>query len=180
MERRMRVRPYRTSGHGRGFTLLEVLIALLIFSLGLLGLAGLMVVSVKTNHSAYLRTQASFLAQSMVDRMRANIGRVNDYAGDYDASTADTDDACIAAACTPADLGARDRAVWSQQLITLLPQTAEATIACNGAPLGTAIHLGAAPYNGLCTFTINWSEATLDREGTGEPDPQTFAWVFQP
>ena len=46
----------------RGFTLLEVLIALLVFSLGLLGLAGLMVVSVKTNQSAYLRTQASFLA----------------------------------------------------------------------------------------------------------------------
>ena len=178
----MRVRPYRRMGRGRGFSLLEVLIALLIFSLGLLGLAGLMVVSVKTNHSAYLRTQASFLAQSMVDRMRANIGSINDYAGDYDLSTAaggDTD-ACAAAPCTPTQLVARDKAVWSQQLTTLLPQTAEATIACNGAPLGSAIHLGAAPYNGLCTFTINWSEATLDREGTGEPDPQTFAWVFQP
>ncbi|MDE1962228.1 MAG: type IV pilus modification protein PilV, partial [Xanthomonadaceae bacterium] len=55
-----------------GFTLLEVLIALLIFSLGVLGMAGLLAVSVRTNHSAYLRTQATFLAQSMADRMRAN------------------------------------------------------------------------------------------------------------
>ncbi len=53
--------------------MLEVLIALLVFSLGLLGMAGLLIVSVKTNHSAYLRTQASFLAQSMADRMRANM-----------------------------------------------------------------------------------------------------------
>lgn len=177
----MRIRPDRRIGRGRGFSLLEVLIALLIFSLGLLGLAGLMVVSVKTNHSAYLRTQASFLAQSMADRMRANIGRINDYAGDYDLSTAGNGtDACAAASCTPAQLVARDKAIWSRQLTTLLPGTAEATIACNGAPLGDAIHLGAAPYNGLCTFTINWSEASLDRTATGNPDDQTFAWVFQP
>ena len=52
---RINVRP-------RGFTILEVLIALLVFSLGLLGMAGLLVISVKTNHSAYLRTQASFMA----------------------------------------------------------------------------------------------------------------------
>ena len=48
-------RPEAGSG---GFTLLEVLVAVLIFSLGLVGLAGLMVISVKTNQSAYLRTQA--------------------------------------------------------------------------------------------------------------------------
>ncbi len=62
----------------KGFTLLEVLIAVLIFSLGMLGSAGLMVLSVRTNHSAYLRTQASFLADSMVDRMRSNVGWTND------------------------------------------------------------------------------------------------------
>ena len=56
-----------------GFTLLEVLIALLIFSLGLLGMAGLLVVSVQTNHSAFLRSQATFLSQSIADRMRANV-----------------------------------------------------------------------------------------------------------
>ena len=174
----MRIRSDRRSARGRGFSLLEVLIALLIFSLGLLGLAGLMVVSVKTNHSAYLRTQASFLAQSMADRMRANIGQINDYAGDYDSSTTGGD-TCEDSSCTPDELVARDKAVWSQQLVDSLPNP-DATIACNGAPLGTAIHLGAAPYNGLCTFTINWSEATLDRNGAGTPDPQTFAWVFQP
>jgi type IV pilus assembly protein PilV len=163
----------------RGFTLLEVLIALLIFSLGLLGLAGLMVVSVKTNNSAYLRTQASFLAQSMADRMRANTGRIDDYNGDYDASTVGPD-TCQTVACNPDDLVTRDRAVWSRQLIDSMPNP-NANIDCVGATLGTPATSGAATYDGLCTFTIKWAEATLDRTPGALPPPvQTFAWVFQP
>ena len=75
----------------RGFTLLEVLIALLVFSLGLLGLAGLMIMSVKTNHSAYLRTQATFLAESMADRMRADPMAIwaSSYNGNYPATASD-------------------------------------------------------------------------------------------
>ena len=46
--------------------------AVLIFSIGLIGLAGLMVMATRSNHTAYLRTQATFLATNMADRMRAN------------------------------------------------------------------------------------------------------------
>jgi len=168
----------------RGFTLLEVLIALLVFSLGLLGLAGLMVVSVKTNQSAYLRTQASFLAQSMADRMRANTGQVNAYAGDYDASTAaplGAPDPCGASACDPGQLVARDRAVWSGQLVQLMPSGVVAHIECNGTVLGTPATSGAATYDGTCSFLIQWAEANLDRTSNSvAPPTQTFAWVFQP
>lgn len=166
----------------RGFTLLEVLIALLIFSLGLLGLAGLMVVSVKTNQSAYLRTQASFLAQSMADRMRANTGQINEYNGDYSEATAG-DAICRTAACTPLDLVENDRLVWSRQLIESLPNPT-ATIACDGVTLGTPATAGAATYDGLCTFTITWNEASLQEVEDDDLDttvaPNTFAWVFQP
>ena len=164
----------------RGFSLLEVLIALLIFSLGMLGLAGLMVVSVKTNQSAYQRTQASFLAQSMADRMRANTGQINDYIGPYNESTAGIT-ACDA--CPPIDMVERDRRLWSQQLITFLPRTAAAAIACDGDTLGTPSTAGAATYDGLCTMTITWNEATLDvAENAADTldNPQIFAWVFQP
>ncbi len=163
----------------RGFTILEVLIAILIFSLGLLGTAGLMVLSVRTNHSAYLRTQASFLAGSMAERMRTNVGWTNTYNGTYDASTVGAE-SCAATACTPAQLVARDQAVWSQQLVDSLPQVS-ANINCTGANLGAGIQQGAAPYNGLCAMTITWVEADLDRTATpGTPATQTFAWVFQP
>lgn len=167
----------------RGFTLLEVLIALLVFSLGLLGMAGLLMVAVKTNHSAYLRTQASFLAQSMADRMRANTPRV--WAGDYSTSypSGDTDPCTSAAACTRANVATRDKAIWSTQLIDLLPN-ATATIAC--VPSATvnitpAEAQNGAPFSGLCNLSISWSESNLDRNAADTtPVTETFAWVFQP
>lgn len=55
-----------------GFTLLEVLVAMLVLSIGLLGLAGLMASSLRNNHSAYYRTQATWLAYDVIDRMRVN------------------------------------------------------------------------------------------------------------
>lgn len=66
-----------------GFTLLEVLIAILVLSIGLLGLAGLMASSIRNSHSAYQRTQATWLAYDMIDRMRVNrataIASTNNY-----------------------------------------------------------------------------------------------------
>jgi type IV pilus assembly protein PilV len=177
METRMRPPATRRA---RGFTLLEVLIALLIFSLGLLGLAGLMVVSVKTNQSAYLRTQASFLAQSMADRMRANIAVIDAYEGTYDDSSGGVA-SCYDTACDPTALAANDRAVWSQQLVTFLPNST-ATIECDGASLGAPQTAGAATYDGLCTFIMRWSESRL--EASNDPaslvEEQRFAWAFQP
>lgn len=56
----------------RGFTLLEVLIAIVVLSIGLLGLAGLQANGMRQNHSSNLRSQATFLAYDIMDRIRAN------------------------------------------------------------------------------------------------------------
>ncbi len=64
-----------------GFTLLEVLIAVVILSVGLLGMAGLQARSLQANQSALMRSQATVLAYDMIDRMRAN--RALARAGDY-------------------------------------------------------------------------------------------------
>ena len=63
----------------QGFTLIEVLIAALVLSVGLLGLAGLQAVSQKLSYSSYLRSQASTLAYEIADAMRANQENVADY-----------------------------------------------------------------------------------------------------
>ena len=55
-----------------GFTMIEVLVALVVLSIGLLGVAGLQIVGLKGNLSAAFRTQASYLADDIIDRMRAN------------------------------------------------------------------------------------------------------------
>lgn len=53
-----------------GSSLLEVLIAIVVISAGLLGLAGLQLAAVQSSHSAYQRSQATLLAYDMIDRMR--------------------------------------------------------------------------------------------------------------
>jgi type IV pilus assembly protein PilV len=171
-------RPAKTSG----FTLLEVLIALLVFSLGLMGLAGLLVVSVQTNHSAYLRTQASFLAQTMADRMRANILGVwnGSYAGAYAAGSAATSATCLGPTyCSFGEIATRDRQIWINQLASFLPNP-NATIACATAvavpPADSLAKL--PPYSGLCTITMIWNEASTDRAAAA--NPETLAWVFEP
>lgn len=58
--------------HQAGFTLIEVLIALIILSIGLLGLAGLQATGIRQNHSSLLRSQATILAYDIADRVRAN------------------------------------------------------------------------------------------------------------
>src|SRR3569623_1233592 len=52
----------------RGFTMLEVLISVVVLSIGLLGIAGLQATGQRNNHSAYLRSQATALAYDMIDR----------------------------------------------------------------------------------------------------------------
>jgi type IV pilus assembly protein PilV len=58
----------------RGFSLIEVMITMLLLSIGLLGIAGIIVTNLKNNQSSYARGQASLLAADIVDRMRANRG----------------------------------------------------------------------------------------------------------
>lgn len=62
-----------TRPRSRGFTLLEVLIALVVLSIGLLGIAALQGVGLRSSHGAYLTSQASLLAYDMADRIRANV-----------------------------------------------------------------------------------------------------------
>lgn len=167
----------------RGFTLLEVLIALLIFSLGLLGMAGLLTVSVKTNHSAYLRTQAFLLAQDMADRMRANGAGLwaNAYTlnaistppatpalASYAATTA-----CTSTSCNATQVAARDLQIWQNQLVQFLPNAGVA-LACT-AP-GTTAN-SKAPYPQTCEIQISWTQLPIQNE-TANPD--IFDWVFQP
>lgn len=71
-----------------GMSLIEVLVAALVLSVGLLGLASLQAVAIRFNHSALLRTQADNLAHEILDAMRANIQSAKD--GDYDRDYGDT------------------------------------------------------------------------------------------
>lgn len=56
-----------------GFTLIEVMVAMVILAVGLLGMASLMARSQQSNESAYSRSQATLLAYDIVERMRTHL-----------------------------------------------------------------------------------------------------------
>ena len=118
-------RDYRDSNRQRGMTLLEVLIALLVLSIGLLGMAGLQVTSIRNSHSAYMRSQASILAYDAIDRMRANQAAAVSAADPYALALADNPGTpvsnCNASTCTTAQLTAFDLFEWTQALANELP-----------------------------------------------------------
>lgn len=93
-----------------GFTLLEVLIALVVLSIGLLGIAALQGVGLRSSQGAYLTSQASLLAYDMADRIRAN----PDWLAVYDGF--ETDCAVGGGRLVDADLQE-----WSCAVETLLP-----------------------------------------------------------
>jgi type IV pilus assembly protein PilV len=65
--------PHRTCTRKQtGFSLIEVLVAMLVLAIGLLGLAALQTQGVRFNHDAYVRTSATSLAYDIVDKMRIN------------------------------------------------------------------------------------------------------------
>ena len=102
----------RRVGRMAGFSLIEVLVALVIFSLGILGISGLQLVSLRGNHDAYVSTIASMQVMDAADRLLANPGGVA--AGNYDLLDEDTTDpGCIAVGCSPADLAQYDYWVWN-------------------------------------------------------------------
>ena len=120
----LRHTPIKRSGRANGFTLLEVLVALVVLSIGLLGLAGLQVASLRYNHSAYLRSQATLLAYDILDRMRAN--RQEALSGAYTISLGTLPSAptsCIgnASNCTPPMLATDDLYQWETELTNTLP-----------------------------------------------------------
>lgn len=65
--------------HQSGFSLIEVMIAALVISIGMLGLAGLQLVSMKGSHQSFMRHQATFLVQDVMERIRANPALLTSY-----------------------------------------------------------------------------------------------------
>jgi len=120
----------------KGVGIIEVLIAVIIISLGFLASAQMQVQGMRFNQSAYLKSQANMMLKDISDRMRGN--RTGVLNGNYTSKTTAntyTMPACVTnnLACSPADLAQRDLTDWSANLhaptgvsnfVPLLPGTA--------------------------------------------------------
>ncbi len=95
----------------RGTTLVETLVALVVLSVGLLGIAALQMTSLRNNRGAHLRSQAQVLAYDIADRMRAN----------RNAAMANAYLVAIGAAPVGGTLSALDLQEWKATLAVALP-----------------------------------------------------------
>ena len=97
----MQLKRHHLSPRSRGFTLLEVL----------LGLSGLQTTSLRNNHSAFLRSQATLVTHDIIDRMRAN--RASAMAGNYDITyTATPTTVTCTSGCTALQVAGMDLIDW--------------------------------------------------------------------
>ncbi len=143
----------------RGFSLIEVLVAMIILGIGLLGLAALQARSLKFNHDAHLRTQGTILAYDIMETMRL-VGK--GCAPSYDTSgatvTVPTGATC---AVTGSDITA-DVARWRAALAARLPEPAPEG--------GTAADAGDITQNTVTpeqfTIDIKWYDREQDRNLT--------------
>ena len=139
-----------------GITMVESLVALVVISVGMLGIAGLYVASLQASRAANLRVQAVNLAAEMGDRIRANRTARASYNLAAGALPAVQD--CTAAACTPAQLAQHDQNEWVTAMRLALP----GALTRGGAILYVD---NAAPLPDRYEITISWREAGADEDG---------------
>ena len=106
----------------RGITLIESLVAIVVAALGVLGVVGAQLRTLSDTQTTVRRAQAIRLIEDLGERMHANPNALivlPDYVSDFSDSPTAVD--CESAACAPADLAARDIAVWKQNVAANLP-----------------------------------------------------------
>ena len=157
-----------------GFTLMEVLVAFLILSVGLLGLAGLQMKGLAYAHQSYQRSLATLLAQDMADRMRANRPAV--LLGDYHLTSPPSDPSFTCSgvnSCTPAKLAALDLYQWYHQEIAADLPNGKGVVCVDSDPSDST------PCDGsgnIYSIIVSWSE----KAPTGTTVIRKFVTRFQP
>lgn len=144
--------------------MIEVLISTFVLSVGLLGMAGLQTTGMRSNLSAYHRSQATQLAYDMADRIRGNIDDASQMgASSYATITSPNDQptcTAISGTCTSAQMAENDLAEWEGDMALLLP-SGQGGISVDGL---------------IYTVKVEWDD---DRDGSVNSQDPNFEVSFQ-
>jgi len=145
---------------------MEVLLAMFVLSVGMLGSTGMMLQgraeAVKVNYES----KAMQLALGMAEQMRGNIPGVTANAYNAVDTASATDPSCIAASCSVAAMAEYDAYIWGETLKNNLPKGE-----------GTVVGAGA---DSLFTITVNWTETQKTSADTGIEITKSYVMIFQP
>ncbi len=151
------VPPARTIGRvGQvGFTMTEILVAVFVLSLGMLGLGALQVTATRSSQSSYYRTQATLMAVDMLERMRVNV--LESRSGSYDIVFADASpgpELCVGPArnCSSIEISRFDLDEWLNRLAAELPQ--------GDGQIVTTEDTSFVPSTYTVAITVQWFDQT--------------------
>ena len=186
----MTAKPYPPLPNFDGFTLVEVLVAILVLSIGLLGMAGLQLAGLRNGHTAHMRSQATLLAEDLAERMRANpLGVAN---GDYNKPSALKNENCQNTnGCSANEMARNDIYDWNAALIASQPNgglpDGKGTVCIDATPSdGTPNDPACDGLGSLYAIKVWWRETETWGQDTDEPSQTTntsyqlFVTSFQP
>jgi type IV pilus assembly protein PilV len=146
----------------RGFSMMEALVSAIVFALGAIGVAGMQTLSMQSNHEAMQRTQATFLATDIIERMQNNATALNSYDTDADqywtilgGATRQQEPTpnCGESRCSPAQLASHDLWAWEQTIDgAAISQPEIGRVGGFQDPTGCIRHTG----NGEIELAIAW------------------------
>ena len=161
-----------------GFSLVEVLVSLLVLSAGLLGVGKLILFTTRANDSAYLRSQATALAYTILDSMRANrqTALTGSYAVAYGAY-ANPGVSCntVASACSGTTGAQYDLYQWKSRLLVALGSSGDGQIVTVSVPDATT---GAT--NVTATIQVQWNDTVAQQSfGATATSAQTAVVILE-
>ncbi len=136
----------------KGLTLIEVLVSIVVLSLAVIGTVSMQMNALRYNQSSLNRSQATYAANDILDRMRANRSAAT--AGNYNITTSAT-------ATASTTIASQDLAEWRANLSQLLPE-------------GTG---GVSVSSNVVTITIQWDERRAENSSSAEL--QSFVYTSE-
>lgn len=168
-----------------GFSLIEVMVAAVILSIGILGVAGLQIISLKGTHQSHMKDKAANVVHELTERMHSNKQAVID--GDYEVDSNSFN--CSTAplpSCTGSGASCSSTDIANYDLNTIIcgykkggaPNTGGVKLKAAGdvvSLVGGRLQVTCTPVAGTCTtgdlqINMQWTEQELDSREVAAPD----------
>ncbi|MCU8032559.1 MAG: type IV pilus modification protein PilV [Shewanella sp.] len=148
----------------RGFSLIEVLVALVILVIGLIGIFNLHIVAKRGSFESFQQTQASYYANDMINRIKLNRTEMSKYHDTYSSVTSSPSPSCQGAnLCTPSQLVLADKYEWKQAIFGESEKIEDKAVGGLDTPTGCVVVAG-----NVVTVTLAWKGISSTSDAGGD------------